>query len=209
MQGLAAGSSEKRQKTSAEKRKNRSGGSKWRRGTGEAKVARSRAWRATSDHTTWGYWVQVFQYRNPYAVVTGNAVRKFIIELWQKSLSSPLGPPTAEYWTPVYRQEDNVTVRQLNKVIHQVAPNLEEDLDLPYVSSRLCTSREWIRLYGDGDQFGHYDAFSPWWVHFDSLGHCPWLERRDGSLQGAFGLGFGRRAISVSHMSVRCLVAQV
>ena len=209
MHGLAAGSSAKGKKTSAEKRKNRSGGSKWRRGTGEAKVARSQAWRATSDHTTWGYWVHLFQYRNPYAVATGNAVRKFIIELWQQPLSSPLGPPTAEYWTPVYRQEDNVTVRQLNKVIHQVAPNLEEDLDLPYVRSRVCNWREWIQLYGDGDEIGDYDALAPWWLRFDYLDNCPLLQRRDGSLQGAFGLGLGRRAISVSHMSVRCCVAQV
>ena len=124
----------------------------------------------------------MFQIRNPYAVVTGNAVRKYIIELWQKSMGSPVGPPTAEYWTPVYRQEENVTVRQLNKVIHQVAPNVEEQMDLPYVCSRQPDSREWIQLYGDGDQLGCYDAYAPWSVHFDSLDYCPWLQRRDGSL---------------------------
>ena len=198
MDALAAGSSAKRPKTSAEKRKNRSSGSKWRRGTGAAKVARSQAWRETSVHSSWGFWIKVFKSRNPYAVVTGQAVRKFIIDLMQKFLISPGGPPTAEYWTPVYRQEDNVTVRHLNKVILQVAPMLEEDWDLPYadwdlpyVSSRECTWREWIKLYGDGEPFGHYDAFSPWWMHFDSLHQCPWLQRRDGSLQGVSGLGFG------------------
>ena len=51
------GKEEKKKKTSAEKRKNRSGGSKWRRGTGEAQVARSQAWRATSDESIRGYWV--------------------------------------------------------------------------------------------------------------------------------------------------------
>ena len=209
MHGLAAGSSAERKKTSAEKRKNHSVCSKWRRCTGEAKVPRTQAWRATSDQTSWRYWVRLFQYRNLHAVAMCNAVRKFIIELWQKSLSSPVGPPTAEYWMSDYSEDDNVTVRQLNKVIHEVAPNLEEDLDSPYVRSRLCNSGEWIKLYSDGDELGHYDAFDPWWVHFHSLDHCPWLQRRHVLLQGPFGLGFGRRAISVSYMSVRCCVAQV
>ena len=54
---LQLGKEEKKKKTSVEKRKNRSGGSKWRRGTGEAQVARSQAWRATSDESIRGYWV--------------------------------------------------------------------------------------------------------------------------------------------------------
>ena len=180
MHGRAAGSSvaedaERRKKSSAEKRKNRSRGSKWRRGTGAAKVARSHAWRETYDCTGWRYWVQVFQYRNPHAVTTGNAVRKFIIELWQKSLASPVGPPTGEYWTPVYRQEDNVTFRQLNKVIDQVAPTSEQDLDYAYLRSSVCNkSRELscaqsLDHYGDRDASGGDDVCARRYLHGDEL----------------------------------------
>ena len=208
MHGRVAGSSvaenaERRKKTSAEKRKNRSRGSKWRRGTGVAKLARSHAWRETYDSTGWRYWVQVFQYRNPHAVTTGNAVRKCIIELWQKSSTSPVGPPTGEYWTPVYRQEDNVTFRQLNKVIDQVVPTLEQDLDHPYLRGRVYSN--WLELArdqsldhdGDRDASDDDEPCHPWYFHvqFASRAQCS----RDGSLQGAFRRGFGRRVMSVFH----------
>ena len=172
MHALAAGSLAKRKKTSAEKRKNRSGASKWRRGSGAAKVARSQAWRETSDDTTWEFWVHVFQHRNPQAAVTGSAVRKFITELWLEP-SIVVGPPTAEFWTPVYYQEDNVTVRQLNKVVHQpFLPGVEE-LGLPYVSSRSMSPWEWEGLYNGEPMNEDYDELAPWYLRFNSLDECP------------------------------------
>ena len=176
---LEAGPVEKRIKTSADKRRVRSEASKWRRGSGAAKVARSQAWRATLDDTTWEWWVKVFQHKNSQAAVTGSAVRKFITELWREP-SFPVGPPTVEFWTPIYYQEDNVTVRQLNKVVYQpFLPGVEE-VGHPYMLSRSMSQCEREGLHNGELMNDEYDVSEPVYVRLNSLDECSSPQRLGG-----------------------------
>ena len=176
---LAAESLTWRKKTSADKRRVRGPASKWRKGTGASKVVRSDAWRMTSDETSWEFWVKVFQHRNPQAVVTGSAVRKLITELLLEP-SFPVGPPTAEFWTPIYYQEDNVTVRQLNKVVHQQFLRGVEEVGEPYVSSRSMSPCEWKGPYSGEQTNENYDVLAPIFLRVNSLDECSSPQRRGG-----------------------------
>ena len=109
----------RRKKTAREKRKIRNANSKWREGTGSAKLCRTGAWLHEKDHYFGSFWRQVMRSKLPDVQVTPQAVRKFLFDLGREQSCAPSGPPTNEIIV-VERDEDHITCRMVNDALERV-----------------------------------------------------------------------------------------
>ena len=128
-------------KTSADKRRVRSAGSKWRTGSGYAKQQRTQLWRNSMDPMFQAFWYEIMRKKVPDQARNPSTLRKFLVDLQRKQSNAASGPPTQEVITP---DDPCPNSRFIKDAIEKLESMTSDDsIDLPYTVAREPTAREW------------------------------------------------------------------